>query len=104
MYAWSSAKPAIKPCNNQCLQCKQCNEPFACPFHAHCKPAPAEAYPVELLPAKQAGKLAASLRAKDYGDLREVPEDEMGDKPILLRIHQATCSVDADRKLSREMA
>lgn len=73
----------------------QCSVPFECPFIGLCNAAPVEDYPVELLPRNQAGNLAKELRVKGYGDLREVPRADIGIKPILLRIHQSTCSGQA---------
>jgi hypothetical protein len=47
-----------------------CNDPYACPFIAHCEPG---AYPVRLLP--RSGPLIESLRAQGYQDLRKVPAE-----------------------------
>lgn len=71
---------------------RQCSEPYVCEFHAHCNPPPAETYPVENLPARHAGNLAAELRAEGYGDLRKVPAKRIPAKPILQRVHAVTRS------------
>ena len=58
-----------------CAPGAQCNDPFECPFLAHCSPPdanPAE-YPVEILPYGHG--LPALLRAEGYADLRDVPRE-----------------------------
>lgn len=58
---------------------RQCNDPYACPFIEHCAPKPVteDGYPPETLPHDNGGKLAASLRAEGYTDLRQVPESRL---------------------------
>lgn len=56
----------------------QCTQPFACSFMGYCS-AEAEdeyGYPPEVLPYGSA--LAATLRAEGYTDLRDVPEERLG--------------------------
>lgn len=64
-----------------------CENPFPCPFAAHC--APAEKFPVELLPGTSGKKLAAALRAEGYGDLRKVPAARMSSERLRV-VHRAT--------------
>jgi hypothetical protein len=55
---------------------EQCHDPFDCPFIGHCHPpADPNAFPVEELP--YSGKLAPSLRAEGYADIREVPRGRL---------------------------
>lgn len=55
----------------------QCCGPFPCPFFAHCQlpNVPLQGFPPELLPDFQ--RLAASLRAEGYQDLRAVPLERL---------------------------
>lgn len=48
-----------------------CDDPFPCPFQAHCYPDEPE-YPVGCLPRIRADK-AAALRAQGYEDIRDIP-------------------------------
>lgn len=54
---------------------EQCHDPFECPFLTHCCPDADEeedSYPPEILPYGK--KIAATLRAEGFHDLRDVPE------------------------------
>lgn len=53
-----------------------CQDPFDCPFIDYCHP-PEDltAHPVELLPYSQ--KLAATLRAEGYADIRDIPKGRL---------------------------
>jgi len=64
----------------------QCNDPFPCPFQAHCIPE-REGYPVDILP--RGGKLAQQLKAEGYTDLREVPADRLANA-LHRRVWQAS--------------
>ena len=66
----------------------QCNDPFECEFLSFCAPDSTE-YPVELLP--NSSKLARSLRADGYADLRDVPADRLS-REDHRRIQRATVS------------
>ena len=70
----------------------QCTSPYECEFLAHCAPETAQ-FPVGLLP--NSGKLARTLRAEGYADLRDVPEDRL-QKDVHRRIHRATVRGTAD--------
>lgn len=67
----------------------QCNDPFACPFAAHCLPPVDDStgYPPEVLP--YARKLPAQLREEGYADLRDVPAGRLTNAKHL-RVWQAT--------------
>lgn len=56
---------------------EQCDQPFNCPFQAHCQPAISEAtdYPVDILPRSH--RLVEELKSEGYVDLRKVPEARM---------------------------
>lgn len=56
---------------------EHCDEPFECPFKAHCRAQlpPGPQYPVDILPRGK--KLAAELRAEGYEDLTQVPLDRL---------------------------
>lgn len=56
----------------------QCNNPFPCTFSGYCSPKndPEDGFPPEVLPRH--GNLAAVLRAEGYTDLRDVPEERLG--------------------------
>lgn len=64
-----------------------CNDPFACPFLAHCRPEDPAAFPPEILPRGRA--LAARLREEGFDDLRDVPATRLS-HPLHLRILEAT--------------
>jgi len=69
----------------------QCNDPYPCPFFAHCRaqePA-GPTYPVDLL--LHSGKLARTLVEEGYLDLRKVPLSRL-DKPLHRRIRSASIS------------
>ena len=55
---------------------KQCNEPYNCPFHAWCD-RDAPEYPLSIL--GNYWRLKETLAASGYRDLRDVPEDAIGD-------------------------
>ena len=65
----SGSEPTIAPG-------PQCRDPFDCPFIDYCHP-PEElsAHPVELLPYSQ--KLAGTLRAEGYDDIRNIPKGRL---------------------------
>lgn len=71
---------------------KHCDDPYSCPFKAHCASLAGRApeFPVTLLPDAKGKKLAAQLEAEGYLDLREVPAASIGDDAKLRRIHSAT--------------
>ena len=74
-----------------CAPGEQCNDPFECPFLAHCSPPdanPAE-YPVEILPYGRG--LPAALRAEGYADLRDVPRERF-DNARHIRVWDVTQS------------
>ncbi|MDP3183088.1 MAG: DUF2779 domain-containing protein, partial [Desulfobaccales bacterium] len=56
----------------------QCNSPFPCSFIGYCSPKtdPEDGFPPEVLPYGKT--MAASLRAEGYTDLRDVPEERLG--------------------------
>lgn len=56
----------------------QCNSPFPCAFIGYCSPKtdPEDGFPPEVLPYGKT--MAASLRAEGYTDLRDVPEERLG--------------------------
>ncbi|MCC6143222.1 MAG: DUF2779 domain-containing protein [Candidatus Hydrogenedentes bacterium] len=74
----------------------QCEDPFPCPFHAHCSRdlPPGPEYPVELLPGVAGKRLAAALRASGIDDLRDAPEERF-ENDQFRRIWQATASGEA---------
>ena len=49
----------------------QCTKPYACPFHAHCKPLdpPGPEHPIELLPGLAGKNLAKKLEAQGFDSL-----------------------------------
>ncbi|HEY9501282.1 MAG TPA: hypothetical protein VIR01_06640, partial [Pyrinomonadaceae bacterium] len=54
----------------------QCNDPYPCPFFAHCNPVNDEVgFPVETL--YRSDKLAPVLREEGFKDLRDVPEGRL---------------------------
>jgi len=63
-----------------------CTQPYACEFHDWCS-RDEPAYPVSILPRGAA--LAAELRAEGLRDLREVPEERLGNA-VHVRIWRAT--------------
>lgn len=73
----------------------QCNDPFSCPFIAHCQPAKANApeYPVTLLP--RASRVHRELLAAGYLDLRDVP-DQMLNHPLHQKIQRLSRSGNAE--------
>ena len=52
----------------------QCTDPYECPFLSHCSP-PQSEYPITILP--YGGKLAQTLVAEGYADLRDVPGERL---------------------------
>ena len=56
----------------------QCNSPFPCSFIGYCSPKtePEDGFPPEILPYGKT--MAATLRAEGYTDLRNVPEERLG--------------------------
>lgn len=75
---------------------KQCEDPFPCPFYAHCSQdlPPGPEYPVELLPGTAGKRLAAALRAAGIDDLRDASEERF-ETDQLHRIWQTTVSGEA---------
>lgn len=74
----------------------QCGTPFECPFRAHCQPVAeneAECFPPEILPYGK--KLAATLRAEGFEDLRDVPGDRL-EKARHQRVWRTTISRQAE--------
>ena len=62
-----------------CQTGDHCNEPYACPFQAHCaslQPAP-NPHPLTLLPDSAGKKLAKKLGDAGYASLLDVPPDEL---------------------------
>jgi hypothetical protein len=84
------AEPAIEPGPH-------CHAPFDCPFLSYCTrdqaPAVPVKYPVDSLP--YSGKLAASLLAEGYSDLRDVPPDRLS-KPQHQRVQRVALSETAE--------
>jgi len=76
----------------------QCTDPHECPFLSHCSPAQSE-YPVTILP--YGGKLARTLVADGYVDLRDVPGERLT-KAHHQRVWRASKSGEAE--LSPESA
>ena len=56
---------------------EQCDQPFSCPFQAHCQPTIAAStdYPITILPRSQ--RLIEELKREGHVDLREVPEGRL---------------------------
>jgi hypothetical protein len=75
-----------------------CTDPYECPFFSHCSPAQSE-YPVSILP--YGGKLARTLVAEGYTDLRNVPGERLT-KEQHQRVWRASKSGEAE--LSPESA
>lgn len=86
---------------------KQCFSPFKCPFLGYCQPVAAdegeEKFPPEILPYGQ--KLAATLRAEGFDDLRDVPAERL-EKPKHQRVWRATVNsqVEVDPAAGRQLA
>ncbi len=76
----------------------QCTDPYECPFLSHCSP-PAAEYPVTILP--YGGKLAKTLVAEGYTDLRDVAGERLV-KEQHVRVWRATKAGTAE--LSSEAA
>lgn len=74
-----SARATVSGAEPDIVPSKQCKDPYACPFLEYCAPKPLteDGYPPEILPHDNGGKLAASLRAEGYNDLRQVPENRL---------------------------
>lgn len=71
----------------------QCNDPFPCPFAAHCHPAiPEGAFPLTILP--YGNKVMQELMAKGIRDLREVSENQLSN-PKHVRIWRSSLSGQA---------
>jgi hypothetical protein len=75
---WVSAARDTLSGDKPCISTgSQCTQPFTCPFMGYCSPQidAEDGYPPEVLP--RGGKLAATLRAEGYVDLRDVPEERV---------------------------
>ena len=62
-----------------------CNNPYSCPFIAHCEP-PKTKYPVECLP--YGGKVVAQLLAEGITDIRDIPAGRLNRQHE--RVHRVT--------------
>jgi hypothetical protein len=91
----NAAQATLAGSEPEILPGAQCNEPFSCPFIAHCLPVKAQApeYPVTLLP--RASRVHRELLAAGYEDLRDVP-DQMLNHPLHQKIQRLSRSGSAD--------
>lgn len=83
----AGARATLAGAKPECAPGDHCHDPFDCPFLDHCCP-PEEnppKFPVESLPHGK--KLAATLRAEGYADLRDVPLERLTN-PNHLRVWQ----------------
>jgi hypothetical protein len=91
----NAAQSTLAGSEPEILPGAQCNDPFSCPFIAHCQPVKTDApeYPVTLLP--RASRVHRELLAAGYEDLRDVP-DQMLNHPLHQKIQRLSRSGSAE--------
>jgi hypothetical protein len=66
----------------------QCNKPFECEFQAYCsRNCPTVEYSVDVLPGHRSRQLTALIEDQGVTDLREIPDEVLSGKQLLVKKH-----------------